>query len=153
MDGAIVKGRRLGTRIAELHAPRASGRERRLGAGRDRFAFRFGHQRHDADSHSVGARHVDRDELDSRIPQAQQEHRIAAQAIKAADNQLGAVAPASIQRVFQFRPVAVALAALDLNDLLDQFPTATVQPSLDGCTLRFEAETGLLLLFCRNSYV
>ena len=76
--------------------------------------------------------------------ETQQEHRIAAQAIKAADNQLGAVASASIQRVLQFRPVAVALAALDLDDLLDQFPMppfsqastaarCAFRPSPDSC--------------------
>ena len=34
----------------------------------------------------------------------------------------------------------MALAALDLDDLLDQLPVAAVQPSLDRGALRFKAK-------------
>ena len=77
------------------------------------------------------------------IAQAQQEHRIAAEAIEAADDQLGAVAAAGVERLRELRAVAVALAALDLDELGDQLPAAAVEPGLDRRALRLEAEARL----------
>jgi hypothetical protein len=35
----------------------------------------------------------------------------------------------------------MALARFDLDDLLDQFPIAAIEPTLDRSALRFEAQT------------
>ena len=73
------------------------------------------------------------------IAQAEQKHRIAAQAIEAADDELRPVAAAGFERSREAGAVAMALAALDLDDFLDELPRAAVEPSLDRGALRLEA--------------
>jgi hypothetical protein len=113
-DGEIVEGQRFRARIAEFDALRL------------RPACRP----------SWGFWHVERNEIDTGISLAQQQHRITRQAIKSRNDQPGLVATAGIQRCWA---VLVALAAFDLDDFVDQFPAAAVQPCGDRCALRFEA--------------
>ena len=68
----------------------------------------------------LALRHVDRSEVDAGIAQAEQEHRIAAQAIEAADDQLRTVEPARRERPMRAPGGYDGLAALDLDDLLDE---------------------------------
>src|SRR5262245_16308958 len=56
------------------------------------------------------------------------------------DDESGAVDLAGRERLLQRRPIVVVLAALDLDMLLDQLPTAAVEERLDRMALGFEAE-------------
>jgi hypothetical protein len=133
-----VKARCLRAWIAKLHAARASRRERRPGASRDCLAFLLGNQRHVANGHPIGVRHVDRDEVDAWVPKAQNEHRVTAQTIEPADDQLSAIAAAGFERLDQPQSIGMALAALDLDHLVDQFPVAAIEnvSTAARCALR-----------------
>src|SRR5215204_5221266 len=86
----------------------------------------------------------------SSAPQAEQEHRIAGEAIEPRDDQLGPVATARLERTGEAWPVAMAFAALDLDDLLDELPVAAVKPIGHVLALRLEAEARRLLPLRRN---
>ena len=101
--------------------------KRRLGALGDHAALGLRHQRHDADHHLVGLRHVGGDELDAGLLQAEQEVRVAGEPVELGDDQRRAVDLAGVERLVQRRPVVVVLAALDLDVLLDQLPVAAVE--------------------------
>ena len=49
-------------------------------------------------------------------------------------------AAAGLERSGKAGPIAMALAALDLDDLVDELPVAAVQPGLDRGALGFEAK-------------
>jgi hypothetical protein len=56
----------------------------------------------------------------------------------------------TLREIWRWCRRTMALAALDLDHLLDQLPIAAVEPGLDRSALAFEAEAGLLLLGCRD---
>ena len=69
------------------------------------------------------------------------ERQVAAESIQRGNEQLRLVPPAGAKRLFQLGP-AVALAALDLGELVEQRPLAAFEIIDDGLALSFEAEAG-----------
>jgi len=64
-------------------------------------------------------RHIDRDELDAGLLQAQQEVRITGQPIELGDDQRGPVGLAGLEGFGQRSAIAIVLAALNLDMFLD----------------------------------
>jgi hypothetical protein len=77
-------------------------------------------------------------ELHAAIHQRGDESQISGQAVELGNDELCLLLLASRQRLLQFRPV-IALAALDLGELIDKRPPAAVEVVLDGLALRAEA--------------
>ena len=84
-------------------------------------------------------RHVDRNELDAGLLEAKQKVGVAAQPIEATNDGRGVEDAAGVEGQGQRRTVVGALAALDLDELFDQLPTAAVEPAFDSGALRLEA--------------
>src|SRR4051794_11085436 len=120
----IMEARRV---RAGIETSRSRRSERRLSALADRLALLLGDERHHANRHAVRVRQVDRSEVDAGIAQAEQEHRIAGETIEPRDDQLGPVATARLERTGEAWPVAMAFAALDLHDLLNELPVAAIK--------------------------
>jgi hypothetical protein len=62
---------------------------------------------------AVGRGQANRDEIDTGIAQAEQEHRVAAEPVEPGDDQLGAVAAASIERYAASRLIDDAAVAVN----------------------------------------
>jgi hypothetical protein len=90
-------------------------------------------------------RHVDRDELDTRLLESEKEVCVAAQPIEFGDDELRVVGAAGFERFVESRPIIGAFAALDLDILFDKLPPAAVQPCLDRRALGFHAKAAFAL--------
>jgi hypothetical protein len=132
-------------RLAQPDASSLGGLQGGLGALADGLAFLFSDHGHDADRQLVGVGHVDRDELHLGLLQTEQEIGVARQPVELGDDQRGPVQLASLEGFGQRWTVLVVLAALNLDVLLDQLPTATVEIGSDRGTLRLKAEAGMTL--------
>ena len=141
----MARGDLVPCRVAEPDAARLGRLQRRLGALADHAALGLRHQRHDADHHLVRLRHVGGDELDAGLLQAEQEMRVAGEAVELGDDQRRAVDLAGVERALQRRAIVIVLAALDLDVLLDQLPVAAVEEGLDRGALRLQPEAALAL--------
>src|SRR6516162_2254352 len=101
--------------------------------------------RKDVNGELVGVGIIDGDKFNARIHQRCDESEIVGQAIQLDDNQLGPLPLADRQSLLEFGPL-VALTALDLGELADQRPSATIQVVVDSLVLRLEAKAGFPLL-------
>jgi len=106
--------------------------------------------RHNAHNHLVCLGHVRRQEAHASLLQAEQERRIAAQAVELGDDKGRVVQPATRQRLDQLRPLVVG-SALNFNIFRDQRPSSAIQEVPDGLALRVEPEPGLTLFGRRDA--
>ena len=125
-------------RIAQALPALLGGRQGGLGALRDHLALVLVHRREDVDGQLVGVRVVNSHELDAGVRQRGNEGQVAAQPVELGDDELGLVLLAGRERLLQFRPV-IALAALDLGEVVDKRPPATIEIILNSLALRVEA--------------
>ena len=125
------------TIAAELDAPALRGGQCVLGALGNSLRFMLGHHRHDSHRQPVGVRHVGGDEVDTRLLQAEQEMRVARQAIELGDNKPRPVQAAHRESFRQCWPIG-ALAALDLGELADDLPVAAIEILRNRSLLRFQ---------------
>jgi hypothetical protein len=110
------------------------------------------HGRQDVNGELVGVGIIDGDKFNARIHQRCDESEIVGQAIQLGDNQLGPLPLADRQSLLEFGPL-VALTALDLGELADQRPSATIQVVVDSLVLRLEAKAGFPLLVSGDSVI
>jgi hypothetical protein len=103
----------------------------------------------------VRVRIFDSHELDPSIFQIEQKHRITRETIKPSDHELCSMQTAQGESFRKFRSIANLLlrAALDLGELADDLPVATVEIVRNCLLLRFQAETALALPSCRNPII
>ena len=118
----------------------------------DHLAFVLCHGRQDVNGELVGVGIIDGDKFNARIHQRCDESEIVGQAIQLGDNQLGPLPLADRQSLLEFGPL-VALTALDLGELADQRPSATIQVVVDSLVLRLEAKAGFPLLVSGDSVI
>ena len=101
---------------------------------------------------AVGLRHVDCDELDTRLHQPRDETYIASESIELGNNQSCAVFATEAERFGEGRAV-VTFSALNLNDFVHQRPRSTVEVTINCRALCFQAETAISLSCSRHPEV
>jgi hypothetical protein len=92
------------------------------------------------DRQLVRVRVIDSDELNTRVHERRNEGEVAGQAIELGNDEPGFLFLAGRERLLKLWPV-VALAALNLGELGNQGPPASVQVALDCLALSLEAKT------------
>jgi hypothetical protein len=96
------------------------------------------------DRQPVGLRQVGGHEINAGLLKAEEEIRIARQAIELGNDQLGTDQPAELERCSQLWAICM-LAALDLHELPHELPVATVEIVLNGPALRLDTKAALAL--------
>jgi hypothetical protein len=79
--------------------------------------------------------------------------RIAGEAIKVCNDKFGTIGPAGLDRLGQFGTIIHLLAALDLDEILDQRPAAVIEIVGDGLALSPQDPAGFALPLRRHSQV
>src|SRR5262249_40067464 len=134
------------------HTASARSRQPFLGALHDHFALMLSNSRQHMDREPGRLRHIATDELDVPIHQGRNEPDIAGEPIELGNDQLGPVLFTSRKRAGELRPI-VAPAALDLDELAQQLPAATVEIVLHRLALRRDAVPSDALLVGRDPQI
>ena len=115
----------LGPDASQRHATGLGGGKGILRVAGDHAALLIRDHRHDAHRQPVCVRHVGRHKIHPRLLQPEEEVRVTGEPIQFRDHEGGAMHAAEAQRLRELWAVSV-LAALDLHDLGDELPVATL---------------------------
>src|SRR3984885_1828232 len=130
-------------RTAELDAASAGAGQSFTGPPGDRLSLLLSDQGHDSDSEGVGLWHISGDERDSSLLQAEQEMRVAAQAVELGNQKCRASEASMLERLSQLGPI-VALAGFHFGVGLQELRIGSLarNESCGGGVLRFESQGG-----------
>jgi hypothetical protein len=104
------------------------------------------------DCEFIGVRHVDCHEIRARFHQVGDESHVTRKSVELGYYEGSLVLFCSLNRLGELGALR-SFAALNLGELGNQLPRATVQIGLYGLPLSFQAKTRSALLFCTHTVV